>query len=190
MLEERFSRSADADSWYSAWLVDREEGMTALVRDHRRAIYARARVVCGDENAADVAQEVFLRMWEHPERFDPTKGSLRSFLVMMTHGIAVDHARANERRRRRDERSARADGVVSAGDPYDTVDPFVLDRLRSALAHLDRERREVIVAAYLEQLVHREIAMRMGIPEGTVKSRIRLGLRGLRADLKDQRESA
>ena len=79
---------------------------------------------------------------------------------------------------------------MSADGPYDTVDPFVLDRLKSALAHLDRDRREVIVAAFLEQRVHREIAVRMGIPEGTVKSRIRLGLKGLRAELNDVRDSA
>jgi len=158
--------------------------MTAVVREHRRLVLDAARRVCGDDRAADVAQEVFLRVWARPERFDPERASLPTFLAMMARGVAVDIARRDARRLRRDARSLDGADDDDEASPLDVV---AARRLAKALADLDPAQRQAVLAAHVEQLVHREIAQRDGIPEGTVKSRIRLGLAHLRGQLGDLR---
>lgn len=75
--------------------------LSVLYHDHAAAVYGMARRVCGRVLAEEVTQEVFLRYWSHPERFDPSPGTLRSFLLVMAHRRAVDALRSESARRRR-----------------------------------------------------------------------------------------
>ncbi len=162
----------------------RQDSLAEAYRRHGGAVFGLARRLLADEDAAkDVAQEVFLRLWNQPERFDPGRGSLRTYLVTQTHGRAIDLLRYETARRRREERDAR-----SAADIVDTVERHVErlvvgDEVRDALAELPEQERQAIALAYLAGHTYREVARLLGEPEGTIKSRIRSGLRRLRLPL-------
>ncbi|GIU90912.1 MAG: hypothetical protein KatS3mg010_2011 [Acidimicrobiia bacterium] len=133
-------------------------------------------------------QDVFTRFWNDPERFDPDLGTLRAFLVTKAHARAVEIVRSEEARRARQEHAAV--GHDAAGVTYDLErevwQDFVRAEVRDALRALDADRRRAIELAYYEGLTYRDVAQRLELPEGTVKSRIRLGLRDLRRRLEEQ----
>jgi RNA polymerase sigma-70 factor (ECF subfamily) len=133
--------------------------------------------------AEDVVQEVFFRLWTRADRYDGTRGSLRSYLLAQTHGRALDLVRAESARRRREEREAQATREPQPGVEGQVIANTVADEVRRALASLPEDEREPVELAYLGALPYREVAMRLGIPEGTAKSRIRSGLSRLRTAL-------
>jgi RNA polymerase sigma-70 factor (ECF subfamily) len=133
------------------------------------------------EHGEEVLQEVFLRLWRTPERFDPRRGALRSFLLMDAHARAVEIVRRDAARRGREARTVRLDD--SAGiDELDTElwDVVVAEHLREALDALTPLEREAIELAYYGGHTYRQVATILRQPEGTVKSRIRSGLQRMR----------
>jgi RNA polymerase sigma factor (sigma-70 family) len=140
------------------------------------------RVVRDARAAEDLTQDVFLCLWEKPSVFDPDKGALRTWLGTLSHRRAVDHVRREEARRRRDE------GVMSRVTPTPDVEEMALalvtaERVREALAELPPEQRQAIELAYFDGKTYREVAVAVGIPEGTAKSRLRLALRRIASTL-------
>jgi RNA polymerase sigma-70 factor, ECF subfamily len=131
----------------------------------------------------DVTQEVFVGLWEHPERFDATRGGLRSFLLAVAHSRAVDLLRAQGARRAREERDARS----VATDGYDIErhawDLHLGDQVRKAVACLPDSERKAIELAYFAGRTYKEVVAMLAEPEGTIKSRIRIGLGRLRQAL-------
>lgn len=163
-----------------------DDAMAEVFRRHGGAVFALAKRVLGDTGRAEeVVQEVFVRLWNQPERFDPERGSLRSFLLAQTHGRAVDMLRSDTARRAREEREAR----VTAESGYDLErevwDLAVADRVRDAVMSLPEDERRAIELAYFRGRTYREVAVELGAPEGTVKSRIRSGLKRMRSALAD-----
>jgi RNA polymerase sigma-70 factor (ECF subfamily) len=158
-----------------------------LYDDHRDAVYGTAVGLAGSSLAPDITQEVFVRMRLHPERFDHTRGSMRSFLLVMTRSIAIDHLRSDGSRHRREQRTGHDPSARrTCIDPSEeAVKSDQATRVSGALANLTADVREAVVTAYWGQLTYREVAEVLGAPEGTVKSRIRSGLRQLRAELSD-----
>ncbi len=155
----------------------RDDALAEAYRRHGGAVYGLARRVTGDAvEAEDVTQEVFVRLWRQPERYDASRGSLRSFLLAQAHGRAVDLVRSRVARQRREERDAR--GV--AGAEYDIErevwDMALAEQVSQALAELPAEERSAIELAYFGGRTYREVAELLAQPEGTVKSRIRNGL--------------
>lgn len=141
-------------------------------------VYGLAQRVIGDPRAAeDVSQEVFLHIWEHPEAFDPARGAMRTWLGTLAHRRSVDYIRREEARRRRNQREA-SRRPTSIPDVEEMATALVAaERVRAALDVLPREQRQAIQLAYFEGKTYREVAEVLGIPEGTAKSRLRLGLR-------------
>jgi RNA polymerase sigma factor (sigma-70 family) len=143
-------------------------------------VFGLARRVLGDDTMAeDVTQEVFVSVWQQPERFDPTRGSLRSWLGLLAHRRAVDRVRA-EVRRARGEHQLDASVPVTA-DAENEVDvqlarAWLAGRVQEALAKLPTEQREAVVLAYYGGRTYRQVAAELDIPEGTAKSRLRLAL--------------
>lgn len=145
-----------------------------------------ARVTRDGRAAEDVTQEVFLAVWQRPLAFDPAKGSLRGWLAMMAHRRAVDLVRREERHRRTSLDGRLYAGAVSRGDPVgDQVsDADAAQRLGAALRALPEHLSRAIALAYLEGRTYREVAIELGLPEGTAKSRLREGLRRLAVALR------
>lgn len=128
--------------------------------------------------AEDITQEVFLVFWERPLAYDPERGSLRAWLATIAHRRAVDHVRAEERRRVStlgprlfEPPPARLEETVLAADES--------RRVRQAVLALPDGLREALELAYYGGRTYRQVAEDLGVPEGTVKSRIRLALRRL-----------
>ena len=161
----------------------------ALEEAYRRyggAALAVARHVARDPGIADdVVQEVFVRLWEQPDRFDPERGSLRAFLIMDTRARAVDRLRRDGARRRREEKDAVAQ-VPAYDDDLELWDRLLATHLRDALGTLSEEERSAIELAFFGGHTYRDVAVMLGEPEGTVKSRIRSGLHRLRGQLVKQ----
>ncbi|MGO9458215.1 MAG: RNA polymerase sigma factor [Acidimicrobiales bacterium] len=161
-----------------------EDALAELYRRHAPAVLSLARRVTGDAGTAeDVVQEVFLRLWDQPDRFDPGRGSLRSYLLAQAHSRAVDLIRSRAARSRREEREARAAANAGYDLEREVWDLAVADQVAQALASLPTEERAAIELAYYDGHTYREVATILSQPEGTVKSRIRNGMRRMRSSL-------
>jgi RNA polymerase sigma-70 factor (ECF subfamily) len=164
----------------------REEALAEAYRRHGGAVYALARrVVREDGIAQEVVQEVFLRLWNTPERYDPERGSLRSWLLAHAHGRSIDRLRADRSRRDREERDARRTATAGYDVEREAWDLVVAGRVNEVLATLPDGERRAIELAYLDGYTYREVATLLDTPEGTIKSRIRAGLKRLRTELVD-----
>ena len=184
-MTEHVGRQAGRDVRPSQWerttrdrLIAGDEGALNEIYDQFSSfVYGLAVRVIGDARAAeDVSQDVFVTVWERPDAFDPDRGSLRTWLGTLAHRRAVDHVRREEARRRR--------SIKDAARPETTPDVeemamalVTAERVRAALATLPDEQRRAIQLAYFGGRTYRQVAEVLGIPEGTAKSRLRLGLR-------------
>ena len=165
-----------------------EEAFRRLFRRYAPTALALARRVVRQSNLAEeTVQETFLSVWQNPEGFDPERGSVRAWLMSSVHHRAVDAVRREEAHRRRSD-AASAERELTPEDPGDTVvDEMGLFQeraaVREALAALPPEQRQVIESMYYGGESQSQIADRLGLPLGTVKSRTLLGMRRLRAAL-------
>ena len=161
----------------------REDALAEVYRRHAGAAFALARRLLNDKQLAEeILQEVFLRLWNTPERFDPERGSLRSFLLAQIHGRSVDLLRSETSRRRREEREARESPDFGDDIEREVIDLTVSEKVKEVVAALPIDERQAIELAYFGGHTYRQVAVMLEAPEGTVKSRIRSGLRRLRND--------
>ncbi|MEO8540011.1 MAG: RNA polymerase sigma factor [bacterium] len=163
----------------------------SFVAEYTGPAYATAVRVLGDPARAEEAvQDAFVRIWQRASQFDPVRGHERSWILAIVRNQAIDTFR---KRLRTMERSIDdTPAVYALRDPSDTwqtvLDGLTATRVREALDSLPREQQEVVVKAYYEGVRPVEIARQLNIPEGTVRSRLRLGLGRLRESLGPVRE--
>jgi RNA polymerase sigma-70 factor, ECF subfamily len=143
------------------------------------------RVLRDTQLAEDVVQEVFLRLWRQPTSFDPERGRFVSWLMSVTRNRSLDEQRRLSRRSRSESHDEDAVRDLPGLDRFD--DPQLgleigeqRAAVRAAMTRLPPAQREVIELAYFSGLTQVEIAERTGDPLGTVKTRIRLGMRKMR----------
>ncbi len=175
----------------SAWerrLVARIEAgddtaLAAAYDQYNAVVFGVAARLVDRETAADVCQDVFMTLWNRPDRWNPERGSLRTFLVVIARRRSIDHVRSALRRHANEERaSTSASGVAPHVDEA-ALAMIAGMRVRAALSALPDAQRRVIELAYFDGLTFRQVAEATGTREGTAKSRIRLGLRHLAAVL-------
>ena len=152
-----------------------EEALADAWDRYGPVVYGHARRLTRDASSAeDVTQEVFVTLWQHPERFDPQRGTLRAYLGIHAHRRAIDALRRDVRRTAREQRHHRLHPDNGCG-PSDLSDAASLaDTVRDAIDRLPAEQRQAVELAYFGHMTHREVAAALGVPEGTVKSRLRL----------------
>jgi RNA polymerase sigma-70 factor (ECF subfamily) len=169
--------------------ADLVRGVETRDQSDLKAIYDRfggavhsvaLKVLRNPELAEDVVQETFVTFWAAPEKFDAARGSLKTYLLTIAHRRAVDIVRSEEARSRRE--------LIPPDPDYTSVEEEILTRATSDLVHqalvdLDENERKAITMAYFGGLTYVEVADRLGAPEGTVKSRIRNGMRKLALNL-------
>jgi RNA polymerase sigma-70 factor (ECF subfamily) len=163
--------------------------------EHARSVYGAAlRILGSPAQAQDVTQDVFLKLWRSPRRFDPGRGELGSYLRLMARSRALDVYREGQAAGRASDRMrlvvARDEGRVAERPEPAAELEGERSRLRDALQHLPEVQREALVLAYWGGLTADEIARRSGIPLGTAKSRIRLGMAKVREQFEEAAPAA
>jgi RNA polymerase sigma-70 factor (ECF subfamily) len=147
--------------------------------------YRVAWSICHDESRAeDAVQEAFTSIWKGRARYLSGRGTVAAWLLSAVHHRAIDVAR---RSHKHIDRRAHENALYAHRAPVDIAEEVVARedavRLHALLGRLPAAQREVIVLAYYSQLSHTEIATTLGLPAGTIKGRMRLGLQKLRAGL-------
>jgi RNA polymerase sigma factor (sigma-70 family) len=171
-------------------LVTRKDAgaLEALYDRYGRAAYSLARRILTEETLAqDVVQEVFLSLWRDARRFDAGRGTVATYLLSMTHHRAVDVVRREENLRRW---RTSDEGLELEPDPKARVEDEVVvserrAEVRAALAELPAVQREALLLAYFGGYTQREVATLVGVPLGTVKTRMAAGMRKLKEALQD-----
>lgn len=162
-----------------------EPALSEVYQRHSGIVLGLAQRITRNRTLAeDVAQEVFVRLWKEPSRFDPTRGTLRSYLLSHTHGRAVDLIRSESSRRIREDRDATMEQVATTSIEDEVVELRMGEHIRQALSELPPGERDAIEMAYFGGHSYRQVANLLGEAEGTVKSRIRTGMLRLGATLR------
>ena len=164
------------------------DALEVLYERYGKVAYSLARRILTDEVLAqDVVQEVFLSLWRDAQRLDAGRGTLATYLLSMTHHRAVDVVRREENLRRR----RTSDEVLEfQPDPNPGVEAEAeaterRAQVRAALAQLPPAQREALALAYFGGYTQREVATLVGVPLGTVKTRMAAGMRKLHQALRE-----
>jgi RNA polymerase sigma-70 factor (ECF subfamily) len=177
-------------------LANRDLGaFEALYDRYADLVYSVSlRVVADAHVAQDVTQDVFLRLWRRPERFDVSRGKFVTWLLSVARNRSIDERRSHGRRLRHEAlpSTTEEEDVIPSTDELD--DPALMtvladerNAVRAAMTVLPPEQRLAIQLAYFGGLTQQEIANRLGQPLGTVKTRIRLGMQKMRGALEERR---
>jgi RNA polymerase sigma-70 factor (ECF subfamily) len=179
-------RQDDADARLRERLVDGDGDALAEAYDRCAAlVFAVARRITGEDGGAeDVTQDVFLRLWQAPQRYDPDRGSLRAWLSLQARSRAVDLVRSRSAAARR---NAVAVTLLDEPEPDELVTwRTEVKVVREAVRALPEAQRAAVHLAYYCGRTYRQVAEDLGIPEGTAKYRLRQALASLHARLAAQ----
>lgn len=160
------------------------ETFTAVYRQYAAGLRGFVGTIIIDRHLAeDVVHEAFLEFWQHPDRHDPDRSDLQSWLRTIAHRRAIDRIRSVEAAHGRDLRIGARDhhSVDHGADQRDAL--FIRPRLCAALEGLTPKQREAVVLRYLGERSVPEVAAAIETTLGTAKTRVRDGLRALRRDL-------
>lgn len=176
-----------ADEELMALVAGGDAGAFEVVLErHADAAFSLAYRICGRRALAEeIAQEAFLSVWRSGGRYDRTRGSVRTWTLGIVHNRAVDVLRRSSVQERRRVSDEGLEELLEAPERTDAqaFDSAVSSDVRAALGSLPDEQRRVIELAYFGGFTHVEIASMLDVPIGTVKGRMRLGLRKLRGEL-------
>ena len=166
--------------------------LEVLYDRYSRVVYSFALRIVGDPQLAEeLLQEVFFRAWQQGAAFRAARGTFITWLLSITHNMAIDEVRKRRRRPQRADNEEPEAALAAVQDEGQDVEEEVwLSSLRTtiagALEQLPPAQRDAIELAYFQGLTQREIAERLGEPLGTIKTRMRLGIQKLREQLGDQ----
>ncbi len=161
-----------------------ELGLKEIFRRNSSMLHATANKVTRSSSAADeIVQEIFVKLWANPDSFDPDRGSLRSFLLVQAHRRSVDIIRSEQARTMRERRVDNAPTGRSASVEETALGRIELQSLTTAMKNLSDDERIAIELAYITGHTYHEVATILSVPDGTIKSRIRTGLRKIKETL-------
>ena len=157
-----------------------ERGVREAYAAHSAELFGFAVRSLGDAGLAEEAvQETFVRAWRAGERFDPQIGSLRTWLFAILRNVVIDMSRARAVRPRLAEEGAAEPAV----EPFDEA--LLSWQVEEAMRRIGDQHRQVLVETYYRGRPYAEVAEELGVPEGTIKSRVYYGLRALRVVLEE-----
>ncbi len=181
-----------SDAEVIALIVSGETRALEVLYDrYSRVVFSFAvRIVSDPQLAEEVLQEVFFRVWQQGSAFRSTRGTLITWLLSITHNLAIDEVRKRNRRPQKAESETPELVLGGVADTSTDIEEEVWlsgvrTAINTALERLPAEQRDVIELAYFRGMTQREIAAVLAQPLGTVKTRMRLGLQKLREQLGD-----
>ena len=185
--ESTSGAARDSESALMTQIADGDQDAFAELYDRWAGdVYRLALRVLGDrDRAEDITQDVLLTAWRDAGAYDSSKGTLRTWLLMLTHRRCVDRIRSETAARKREARDAQHRRVRSGVDVVaeEALQHFERQRVAHALQSLSDLQREALHLAYFSGHTYREVAELLGAPLGTVKTRLRDGLLRLRREL-------
>ncbi|MDQ3567804.1 MAG: sigma-70 family RNA polymerase sigma factor [Actinomycetota bacterium] len=167
------------------------EAFASLYDRHSRSAYSLAYRMMGEKQSAeDLVQEVFLRVWRNSASYRTERGSVRTWVLSIVHNRGVDQLRSTASRRRTQDRVEASAPTSQPSEAFtETWRNNQRDQVRDALKTLPDEQLKILELAYFSGYTHVEIAGLLDLPLGTVKGRMRLGLRKVK-DYFDTRDMA
>jgi RNA polymerase sigma-70 factor (ECF subfamily) len=160
-------------------LLTHEAGVRSAYAAHAGELYGFAlRSLEDPELAEDAVQDTFLRAWRAGDRFDPELGSLRTWLFAILRNVIIDLGRARAARPR-----VGAELPELGHEPFEEI--LLTWQVEEALRRIGEQHRRALVETYLRGRSHAEVAGELGVPEGTIKSRVYYGLRALKNALEE-----
>jgi RNA polymerase sigma-70 factor (ECF subfamily) len=170
--EELISLAGQGEAQAFAVLYDR----------HSRAAYSLAYRMMGETQAAeDLVQDGFLKVWRGAESYRAERGSVRTWILSIVHNCGIDQLRSTASRRRTQEKVEASAPVSQPSEAFaETLRNSQREQVREALGTLPQEQLKILELAYFSGYTHVEIAELLSLPLGTVKGRMRLGLKKIR----------
>jgi RNA polymerase sigma-70 factor, ECF subfamily len=167
------------------------EAFAALYDRHGSAAYSLAYRMMGEKQAAeDLMQDAFLKVWRNAESYRTERGSVRTWILSIVHNRGIDQLRSLASRRRTQDRVEASAPVSQPSEAFaQTWRNSQREQVREALGTLPAEQLKILELAYFSGYTHVEIAELLELPLGTVKGRMRLGLKKIR-DYFDSRDVA
>lgn len=180
--------TSDAELVHRVSLGD-TAALEALYNRYARVVYSFAmRIVSDPMLAEEILQEVFVRTWRQADRFQRSRGNFGSWLLSITHNLAIDEIRKRQRRPQKSDSVDVSDALFGLVDEATNVEEAAQAsalrmRIKTALLTLPEAQRDAIELAFFSGMSQREISAHLDIPLGTIKTRMRLGLKKLRLEL-------
>jgi RNA polymerase sigma-70 factor (ECF subfamily) len=190
MIEGAGSMSAERTELVQLCLSGDDDAWASLVEEYRGLVYSICYLFCGStQDAEDLVQDTFLKIWMNLASYDPSRGELKGWIATVTRNQRVDRYRRSGQQRRTDSIDSISEGWDQSGtmtlaqripDPRPTphdvaVTSEVTTIVSKAVKKISPEMREVVTMRFVHELDNQEIAHRLRIPEGTVKSRTNRG---------------
>lgn len=165
-------------------MLESDEGVRAVYAAHGPELYRFALRSLGDRGLAEEAvQEAFVRAWQAADRFDDALGSLRTWLFAIIRNVVIDLTRARAVRPGLSAVETRDDNVVHADDSIEHA--LVAWQVEEALTKLSDEHRRALVEVHYKSRPYQDVAQELGVPVGTVKSRVYYALKAMRLALEE-----
>jgi RNA polymerase sigma-70 factor, ECF subfamily len=160
--------------------LTRERDVREAYAAHSGELYGFAVRSLGDSGLAEEAvQETFLRAWKAGERYDPEIGSLRTWLFAILRNVVIDMGRARASR----PRVGPEQGIEPSVEPLEQA--LVAWQVEEAMRRIGEDHRQVLLETHFKARPYAEVAEELGVPEGTIKSRVYYGLKALRVALEE-----
>ena len=159
------------------------KAFAALYDRHSQAAFFLAYRMMGEKQAAeDLAQEAFIKVWRRAGSYRAQKGSVRTWILSIVHNRGIDQLRSHASRRRTQEKIEASAASSQPSEAFaETWRNTQAEQVREALSTLPKEQLKILELAYFSGYTHVEIAELLGVPLGTVKGRMRAGLKTMRA---------
>jgi RNA polymerase sigma-70 factor (ECF subfamily) len=189
---EPTAASLESDALIERCLQGDQSAWETVVRQYWRRVFNVAYKFVGrHDEAEDLTQDVFLKVFRSLATFD-RRANFQTWLISVSRNLCIDHYRSVRKERETIDRDIRSDDLASASPDVSPLAALerrdLAEQLREALRHLPETLRTAVVMRDMQELSYQEIADRLGLPEGTVKSRINRGRHELARQIRRLRE--